>query len=99
MIGYKTHLSSAEARERLRAFQGKSGFGSADYYERDETQRDGSGRRTSSDVIMANLGDSAQQFASTFVGQASEDLESIKRVVAYGTDKLGEIWADIQRRG
>ncbi|KAJ1342174.1 hypothetical protein BSLG_003249 [Batrachochytrium salamandrivorans] len=32
---------SAETRERLTAFQGRSGFGSSDYYERDESKNSG----------------------------------------------------------
>ncbi|KAJ3065434.1 hypothetical protein HK102_007901, partial [Quaeritorhiza haematococci] len=35
--GAYDEAASAEARERLRSFQGKSGFGSADYYNRDES--------------------------------------------------------------
>ncbi|OAJ44751.1 hypothetical protein BDEG_27948 [Batrachochytrium dendrobatidis JEL423] len=93
---------NTEARERLSAFQGRSGFGSSDYHGRDESGSDSTGaRRTSiydSNVILSNVSDSARDFASRFVGQASEDLDSVKKMVTAGGSKLGELLSDIQSR-
>ncbi|KAJ1328608.1 hypothetical protein BSLG_010340 [Batrachochytrium salamandrivorans] len=93
---------SAETRERLTAFQGRSGFGSSDYYERDESKNSGGstnrGSTYDSNVILSNVSDSARDFASRFVGQASEDLDSVKKMVTAGGSKLGELLSDIQSR-
>ncbi|KAL3900720.1 MAG: hypothetical protein SGCHY_001129 [Lobulomycetales sp.] len=86
--------ASAEARERLQNFQGKSGFGSADYYGRDESGGNDSGRRGS----IEGIGDSAREFATRFVGQAAEDLSSLKEFVGNGSAKLGEMLQDMQSR-
>ncbi|KAI8811890.1 hypothetical protein BJ742DRAFT_795949 [Cladochytrium replicatum] len=98
--------ASSEARERLQNFQGKSGFGSAEYYNRDESEM---GPNTSSgamgvlgnmsaDVFVNSLSESAKDFAVKFVGQASEDVTSLRRMVATGGQKLGEILQDLQTR-
>ena len=50
------------------------------------------------DDILDNVGDSARDFASKFVGQAAEDLSSLKRIVGSGSAKLGEILGDLQQR-
>jgi ADP-ribosylation factor GTPase-activating protein 2/3 len=84
---------SAAAREKLKEFQGASGFGSADYYGRDEEEMEfDTTRRGSRDVLVS----AAHQFATTFVGQAQEDLDNIKKAVSYGSSKLGEILSEIQ---
>jgi ADP-ribosylation factor GTPase-activating protein 2/3 len=83
--------ASSEAKERLRNFEGKTGFGSSDYYGRDET---GGDRRGSSDM----MGESAKELANKFAALASDDIQNIKRFVGAGSAKLGEMLSDIQQR-
>jgi ADP-ribosylation factor GTPase-activating protein 2/3 len=40
----------------------------------------------------------AQDFAQKFMGQAAEDLESLRTVVQQGSSKLGDFLQDIQNR-
>ncbi|KAJ3220175.1 ADP-ribosylation factor GTPase activating protein, ER-Golgi transport [Dinochytrium kinnereticum] len=84
----------AEARERLQQFQGKSGFGSAEYYNRDEGEL--SERRNSGSNIMDAVGSSAKDFAAKFVDQGMQDLSSLKKIVAEGGNKLGNMLQDMQ---
>jgi hypothetical protein len=86
-------IPSAEARERLQDFQGKSGFGSADYYQRDESG--GAGERRGS---IEGVGESAREFAQKFVGQAADDLSTLREFVGNGSVKLGEMLQDMQQR-
>ncbi|KAJ3285623.1 ADP-ribosylation factor GTPase activating protein, ER-Golgi transport [Borealophlyctis nickersoniae] len=86
--------ASSEARGRLQNFQGKSGFGSAEYYGRDETGRGARG----GDETLADVGESAREFAAKFVGQAADDLGAIKKIVATGGSKLGELLQDMSAR-
>lgn len=91
---------SAEAREKLRNFQGKSGFGSSDYYGRDESggppRNGGGGSGPTAEHMVAAVSESAKDFANKFVGQAAEDLTSLKKIVGVGTAKLGDFLQDIQ---
>ncbi|TPX33327.1 hypothetical protein SmJEL517_g03692 [Synchytrium microbalum] len=97
---------SAEARMKLTAFQGKSGFGSAEYYGRDESgfSSDGAGGRRPSDgsrvveALSTEVGYQAREFASRFANQAAEDLAGLKRIVTTGGSRLGDMLADIQSR-
>ena len=84
-----------EDKQRLSQFQGKAGFGSSDYYGRDER---GSSDSRNADGIMHGFSDSARDFASRFADQASEDLENVKRLVAAGGSKLSEYLADLQKK-
>ncbi|KAI8811440.1 hypothetical protein BJ742DRAFT_797754 [Cladochytrium replicatum] len=100
--------ASSEARERLQNFQGKTGFGSAEYYNRDESEMGPNSSSSvgamgvlgnvSADVFVNSLSESAKDFAVKFVGQASEDVTSLRRMVATGGQKLGEILQDLQTR-
>ncbi|KND03480.1 ADP-ribosylation factor GTPase-activating protein [Spizellomyces punctatus DAOM BR117] len=87
--------ASKEARARLQQFQGRSGFGSAEYYGRDESGP--SSVRDANDP-MAMLGDSARDFAQKFVGQAADDITALKRMVAMGGSKLGDMLQDMSSR-
>eukprot|EP00842_Homolaphlyctis_polyrhiza_P001488 jgi/Hompol1/233/HPOL_001867-RA len=97
---------SAEARERLTNFQGRSGFGSADYYGRDESGGSGSGAgssgatgaRRSSIVDPNTILDTARDFATRVMGESAQDFESVKKLVTVGGTKLGELLSDIQSR-
>jgi ADP-ribosylation factor GTPase-activating protein 2/3 len=97
--GHFDESQNAEARARLQGFQGRSGFGSSEYYGRNEEEDMSGGGRSS----MSNgggggphLGDAANQFVSTFVSQASEDIESLKQIVSEGSSRLGDILSDIK---
>jgi ADP-ribosylation factor GTPase-activating protein 2/3 len=85
--------ASAAAREQLRNFDGKSGFGSADYYGRDESdmvaKRNASGGYDQ--VVNA-----AQDFAAKFANQASDDIGNLKQFVSTSGSKLGDLLQDIQ---
>ncbi|KAI8916404.1 hypothetical protein EDD86DRAFT_198450 [Gorgonomyces haynaldii] len=89
--------ASEEARVRLQTFQGKSGFGSTDYYDQEEEPQMDPLRRRGSDAIQA-LTSGAQEFASQFAGQAAQDYESVKRLVSIGSNKLGDLLNDLQNR-
>ncbi|KAI8834913.1 hypothetical protein BC829DRAFT_406838, partial [Chytridium lagenaria] len=87
---------SAEARDRLQQFQGKSGFGSDEYYGRDESAY--AERRNSGSGLVDAVGSTARDFASKFVDQGIQDLSSLKKIVAEGGSKLGNILQDMQSR-
>ncbi|RKO86646.1 hypothetical protein BDK51DRAFT_16236 [Blyttiomyces helicus] len=91
---YDEH-ENAQARERLSTFAGKSGFGSAEYYGRDES---GPSRSSGGAADLGSVSEAARDFASKFVGQAADDFSSIKKVVAAGSTKLGEMLQDMQVR-
>ncbi|KAI8920664.1 hypothetical protein BC831DRAFT_553175 [Entophlyctis helioformis] len=95
---------SAESAARLASFAGKSGFGSADYH---GTSGGGGGGSGSGDGASGGMGrrpslyDTGQvvtEFASRFVDQAVEDLDTVKRIVATSGNKLGEILSDLQSK-
>ncbi|KAI8610438.1 hypothetical protein BC830DRAFT_1084753 [Chytriomyces sp. MP71] len=96
--------NSAEARERLQNFQGKSGFGSDDYYGRRSSQdgpSGGSGSRGSAGNqgdIMEAVGSSVRAFANNFVDQGIEDINSVRKIVATGSSKLADMFSEIQSR-
>lgn len=83
--------ASREAQTRLQQFSGRSGFGSAEYYGRDETVEFS---RDANDP-MGMLGESARDFAQKFVGQAKDDVAALKRLVAEGGNKLGDMLQDM----
>ncbi|KAJ3000418.1 ADP-ribosylation factor GTPase activating protein, ER-Golgi transport [Globomyces sp. JEL0801] len=89
--------ANAEAREKLQQFSGKSGFGSEDYYGEKDTSV-GAQRRQSVENVLYAVQDGASDFAQKFVGQASEDFDSLKKLVTVGGSKLGELLGDIQSR-
>ncbi|KAJ3222116.1 hypothetical protein HK099_002695 [Clydaea vesicula] len=93
--GNYDEAAANEARDRLRNFQGKSGFGSSDYYGRDESRPLNAAQGGD---VLGDVGESAREFASKFAVQAQEDLNSLKRVVNVGSQKLGEMLSDIQNR-
>ncbi|KAJ3018568.1 ADP-ribosylation factor GTPase activating protein, ER-Golgi transport [Thoreauomyces humboldtii] len=90
--------ASKEARTRLQNFSGRSGFGSAEYYGRDESGGPPGGRSSDPNDPMALLGESARDFAQKFVGQAADDLHTLKKIVATGGNKLGEVLQDMSSR-
>jgi ADP-ribosylation factor GTPase-activating protein 2/3 len=75
--------------------EGKSGFGSDDYYGR-QPQEHSTGRRASVENIMHAVQDVSTDFASKFAGQAQEDFDNLKKLVTIGGSKLGEILGDLQ---
>ena len=85
-------MNSAEARAKLTGFQGRSGFGSAEYYGRDEMSSGTGERRISTDMIT----DSASQFVATFANQAAEDFDTIKNIVSDGSAKLSDMLSDMK---
>lgn len=90
-------LIRAEQRERMSRMDGKTGFGSREFYGR-ESSEDlmGGQRRSSVEQIINNVQDGASVFATKFVGQAQEDFDSIKKLVTAGGSKLGDILQDLQ---
>ncbi|KAJ3332333.1 ADP-ribosylation factor GTPase activating protein, ER-Golgi transport [Blyttiomyces sp. JEL0837] len=100
--GNYDETENAEARQRLQQFEGRQGFGSDDYYGR--TSEDGSsvggGRRGSLSprVSVDGLVEGAKDFAQKFVGQGMEDLQSLKKLVTSGGNKMAEMLQDIQSR-
>jgi ADP-ribosylation factor GTPase-activating protein 2/3 len=90
-----------EAKNRLTQFQGKSGFGSTDYYGRDESAEDlpsRSGRSGMSSLEGVPVSDAAREFASKFVEQISDDLDGLKRVVTSGSSKFADFLQDMQSK-
>ncbi|KAI8822998.1 uncharacterized protein EV422DRAFT_522977 [Fimicolochytrium jonesii] len=96
--GSYDEAQSREARTRLQNFSGRSGFGSAEYYGRDESHGAPGARGSGSGDPMAVLGESAREFATKFVGQAADDLGTLKKIVATGGNKLGEVLQDMSSR-
>ncbi|TPX57176.1 hypothetical protein PhCBS80983_g04044 [Powellomyces hirtus] len=97
--GTYDEAQSKEGRARLQNFSGRSGFGSAEYYGRDESGPDRGVNRTGDpNDPMAMLGESARDFAQKFVGQAADDLHTLKKIVATGGNKLGEVLQDMSSR-
>ncbi|KAJ3155834.1 ADP-ribosylation factor GTPase activating protein, ER-Golgi transport [Geranomyces variabilis] len=97
--GNYDEAASKEGRARLQNFSGRSGFGSAEYYGRDESQGAPGSRGGGGDPNdpMAILGESARDFAQKFVGQAADDLSTLKKIVATGGNKLGDILQDFSQ--
>ncbi|KAJ3120428.1 ADP-ribosylation factor GTPase activating protein, ER-Golgi transport [Nowakowskiella sp. JEL0407] len=99
---------SAEVREKLRGFEGKSGFGSDDYFGRNEEGNTQSSNFSSNtyggsaalggnmDAILGSVGESAREFALKFAEQASEDLNSLNQIVRSRGQMLGDILQDLQ---
>ncbi|KXS17490.1 hypothetical protein M427DRAFT_144228 [Gonapodya prolifera JEL478] len=87
-----------EAREKLRQFEGKSGFGSAEYYGRDEGAIEPSSSPTAANLTdMASVvGQSAAEFAKRFSSQARDDLDSLSRVANMASGKLAQVLQDFQ---
>jgi len=88
------------ARDRLRAFDSRSGFGSADYYGRDESIRSSTSSSSRSsgvpvDALLTEASYQAREFATKLVGQAKDDWEGVKRVVGMGAGKVGEYLNDV----
>ncbi|KAJ3162126.1 ADP-ribosylation factor GTPase activating protein, ER-Golgi transport [Geranomyces michiganensis] len=98
--GNYDEAASKEGRARLQNFAGRSGFGSAEYYGRDESQGAPGSRGGGGDPNdpMAILGESARDFAQKFVGQAADDLSTLKKIVATGGNKLGDMLQDMSSR-
>ena len=95
-------MFSAEARAKLAQFEGKSGFGSADYHGYSNNQQFNSSgpisslRRPSIENAIHAVQDGASDFAQKFAGQAQEDFDSIKKLVSVGGNKLSDLLSDLQ---
>ncbi|KAJ3125520.1 ADP-ribosylation factor GTPase activating protein, ER-Golgi transport [Nowakowskiella sp. JEL0407] len=95
---------SAEVREKLRGFEGKSGFGSDDYFGRSAETRPAPSSSSygssalggNMDAILGSVGESAKEFAMRFAEQASEDLNSLNQIVRSKGQMLGEMLQDLQ---
>ncbi|KAJ3342431.1 ADP-ribosylation factor GTPase activating protein, ER-Golgi transport [Entophlyctis luteolus] len=102
--GQYDEAESAEARAKLQQFQGKSGFGSDDYYGSSEaTGANRSGRpvRPPSSAmnvgdVMETVGSGLRVFANNFVDQGIEDINSVRKIVSSGSNKLSDMFAEIQ---
>ncbi|KAI8852294.1 hypothetical protein BC829DRAFT_384772 [Chytridium lagenaria] len=70
--------------------------GSDEYYGRDESAY--AERRNSGSGLVDAVGSTARDFASKFVDQGIQDLSSLKKIVAEGGSKLGNILQDMQSR-
>lgn len=100
--------AGSEAREKLQAFQGKSGFGSSDYYG-ESTQSSSTNKNSTTSSSYGNYGEfsegvlgkvteTANDFANKFVSQASDDISSLSKLVTTSGGKLGEMLQDLQSR-
>ncbi|KAJ3016974.1 UNVERIFIED_CONTAM: ADP-ribosylation factor GTPase activating protein, ER-Golgi transport [Siphonaria sp. JEL0065] len=101
---------SAEARDRLQQFSGRSGFGSDDYHGRRSSQDQGSSSGYGSTArggvspalnvgdMMETVGSSVRVFANSFVDQGIEDINSMRNIVASGSSKLADMFSEIQHR-
>ncbi|KAJ3030402.1 UNVERIFIED_CONTAM: ADP-ribosylation factor GTPase activating protein, ER-Golgi transport [Siphonaria sp. JEL0065] len=97
---------SAEARDRLQQFSGRSGFGSDDYHGRRSSQDQGSSSTALGGVspalnvgdVMETVGSSVRVFANSFVDQGIEDINSMRNIVASGSSKLADMFSEIQHR-
>ncbi|KAJ1564920.1 ADP-ribosylation factor GTPase activating protein, ER-Golgi transport, partial [Nowakowskiella sp. JEL0078] len=83
--------ASNEARDKLRGFQGRSGFGSDDYHgrptETTSSSSAGYGGFVANSNVDAMLGQ-AREFAMKFAGQAAEDINSLNQIVRSSGQKL-----------
>lgn len=91
--GSYNEAESAASREKLRQFEGRQAFGSADYYGRNESGGPDQGVDQAEDLASF-----AKQFASKFVEEATDEWGNIKKVVEYGSSKLGEAIQEMQHR-
>ncbi|KAI9199243.1 uncharacterized protein BJ171DRAFT_519269 [Polychytrium aggregatum] len=92
--------ASMEARDKLRQFEGKSGFGSSDYYGEEQASRGGVSMMPSSSYegVLGSVSNTAKDFANKFASQAADDFSTLSRIVSSGGNKLGEMLQDIQSR-
>jgi len=105
--GQYDEQENAATRERLKQFEGQTGFGSSSYFNRDENNNNSAfntgnpSRRTSSysfSEVVGQVGYHASDFARKFVGQASDDIESVRKIVTSGSMKLSDIMQDLQNK-
>jgi len=103
--GQYDEQENAAARERLKQFEGQTGFGSSSYFNREENNSASStnnpSRSTSSysfSEVVGQVGYHASDFARKFVGQASDDIESVRKIVTSGSMKLSDIMQDLQNK-
>ncbi|KAJ3198663.1 Deoxycytidine monophosphate (dCMP) deaminase [Entophlyctis luteolus] len=104
--GQYNEAESAEARSKLQQFQGKSGFGSDDYYGTsgaNGTNRTGGPMRPPSSSmnvgdVIETVGSGLRVFANNFVDQGIEDINRVRKIVASGSSKLSDMFAEIQSR-
>jgi len=104
--GQYDEQENAAARERLKQFEGQTGFGSSSYFNREENNNSASStgnpsRSTSSysfSEVVGQVGYHASDFARKFVGQASDDIESVRKIVTSGSMKLSDIMQDLQNK-
>jgi len=86
--GQYDEQENAAARERLKQFEGQTGFGSSSYFGRDENNgannSSNPSRSTSSysfSDVVGQVSYHASDFARKFVGQATDDLESVTIII------------------
>jgi len=103
--GQYDEQETAAARERLKQFEGQTGFGSSSYFGRDESSSASStgnpSRSTSSysfSEVVGQVSYHASDFARKFVGQATDDIESVRKMVTSGSMKLSDIMQDLQNK-
>jgi len=102
--GQYDEQENAAARERLKQFEGQTGFGSSSYFNRDENNTSNSGNPTRSassysfSDVVGQVSYHASDFAKKFVGQASDDIESVRKIVTSGSMKLSDIMQDLQNK-
>jgi hypothetical protein len=90
------HLISNEARDKLRNFEGRSGFGSDDYYDR--RPEEGGGQRSpggSVSDLAGVVGSQASDFVRRFGDQASDDWSNLKSLGIAAIQKASNVVQDV----
>lgn len=103
--GQYDEQENAIARERLKQFEGQTGFGSSSYFGRDEnTSGNSTNNPTRSNSsysfsdVVGQVSYHASDFARKFVGQATDDLESVRKIVTSSSMKISDIMQDLQNK-
>lgn len=87
---------SNEAREKLRNFEGRSGFGSSDYYGR---SNESGGDASSPTGSVGDLAGQASDFVRRFGEQAGDDWSNLKNLGAAVVQKASNVLQDVSVSG
>lgn len=91
-----SNFFSNEAREKLRNFEGRQGFGSDDYYDR--RPEDSGGQRSpggSMSDLAGIVGSQASDFVRRFGDQASDDWSNLKNLGVAALAKASNMLQDV----
>lgn len=90
--------AKAEARQKLKEFNGAQAISSSSYFGEDEqAQMAGPARGGQQGLGLGNLESAAKDFASRFSGNANQDLDVLKDALEDGANKLGGFLRDFLR--